>query len=191
MNRNKVIRIICFTITCAAVTASAEPQKLPPDPVAPAATAASVPQDYSDTTKEFLKTATENNTFISKAGRLAIKKSENAEIRKFAQQIVRDHVQGYGGFGTDRSNAKISEKALRPEQMTMLEQLEKAGSNFDLLFIDQLVVTLRDALTTSQKYANGGTEPSLKEAAADAVTADTSNLNMAEGLQAKLHSNRK
>ncbi|MGC3982005.1 MAG: DUF4142 domain-containing protein [Steroidobacteraceae bacterium] len=191
MNRNHAVRFVVITsLGFASISMAADKQKLPPEPQAPAATAASVPQSYSDTTREFLNSATANNTFIVKAGNLALRKSNNAEVKQIAQQIVRDHVKGYDGFGTDRAVAKATDKTLRPEQKTMFDQLEKAGSNFDTLYIDQMVVTLRDALANSQKYATGGTEALLKEAAADAVTLDTANLNLLENIQAKLHGHK-
>jgi hypothetical protein len=41
-----------------------------------------------------------------------------------------------------------------------------------------------------QKYAVGGTNAKLKEAAADGVTEETTDLVAAEGLQAEIHNRR-
>jgi predicted outer membrane protein len=157
-------------------------------------TANPVPQDYADTTGDFLKTITENRSFILQAARLAIETSRDAMVKKLAQDIIRSHERGYSDVG--RSVPAVSgqtfesQGALRPEQVTALGELKKAGDKFDLIFIDSLVVVLRDNLDNFQKYAVGGTNAKLKEAAADGVTEETADLVAAEGLQTEIHDRR-
>jgi len=153
-----------------------------------------VPQDYADTTGDFLKTITENRNFILRAARLAVQTSRDAMVKELAQNVIRSHTRGYSNVGRSAPAAfdqtVESQGELRPEQGTALDELKRAGDRFDLLFIDSLVATLRDNLDNLQKYAVGGTNAKLKEAAADGVTEETADLAAAEGLQTEIHNRR-
>lgn len=146
---------------------------------------ASSQQQSKDARDQLLETANATNTFLAKACRLALDKSTNAEVKQLASQILRDHALGYRGAGMDRTAATVLDEAMTTKQMTMLTQLENAKENFDRLYVDQMVSTIRAALVNSQKYT--GTNELLRKSIADAIAADKENLKIAEQLQARMH----
>lgn len=142
-------------------------------------------QKNKDATDQLLEAANARNTYLAKACKLALNKSTNLEVKRLANQILRDHALGYRGAGMDETAAKVSDKAMTSEQMTMMGQLENAQENFDQLYLDQMVIALRDALANSQKYT--GTDALLKQSIANSIVADKENLKNAQLLQTKLH----
>ena len=155
-----------------------------PAPGSPAAGGA--PTNYAQNTGEFLKTVAELDAFHREAAQLALSRSAAPDVHKYAQEIMRDHTHGYAGLNnaTTAKDRKVAPVAtLKPEHKTLLMDLKGSGAAFDRKYIDFEMQALKEALGVLQAYASGGVDAKMRQAAAEAVTADNALLAQAKSLQ--------
>ena len=155
-----------------------------PAPGSPAAGGA--PTNYAQNTSEFLGTVAELDAFHREAAQLALSRSSSAEVQKYAREIMRDHTHGYAGLNnaTTTKDRKVTPvAALKPEHRTLLMDLKGSGAAFDRKYIDFEMQALKEALGVLQAYASGGGDPKMRQAAAEAGTADNALMAQAQSLQ--------
>jgi putative membrane protein len=161
---------------------------------------------------EFSRMAAMSDRFEIASSRLAEQKSQNAEIKQFAQHMIRDHektsqelqvlmpqVQGTGaGVGSaypqgrepTGSGAMVSVQGgpqsdrLDQQHAALLQQLQQAsGAEFDRLYVRQQITAHQQAVDMFRNYSQSGDNAQLKQWTAKTLPALQEHLQMAQRLQ--------
>ena len=107
-------------------------------------------------------------------------------VQAFAKQ-VRTEFTGEGaslkGMSDDKGVPLVGTARLTREHQTLVAQLGASSADVDRLFVDFEVLILREVMGVVQAYALGGTDARLRQAAAEAVSADNVLLATARTLQ--------
>ena len=159
-------------------------------PLALAATHAHA-ESASPRTSNFIAKAAATDAFERDAGALAGKRSQNADVRAFADMMVKAHTET-----TDKLLAVLDKDHLPkpskmptadPNQSKQLTDLVNAPKNgFDKAYAHSQVVAHRRALALMQDYADNGDNPDLKTLAADTAPVVQHHLDMAQKLETEL-----
>ena len=135
----------------------------------------------------FLDKAAAGNLYEIEAGKIALAKSKNAEVTKFAQAMIDAHTQ----TGVDMQKAIaasglaiIPAKAPAGDVQKMLTKLESTpAADFDKKYAGAMADGHQRMLDLLTHYANAGDNQALKDFAAATAPAVQMHLNMAEGLK--------
>jgi putative membrane protein len=164
------------------------------------------------TTQEFTRMASMSDRFEIASSRLAEQRSQNAQVKQFAQHMIRDHEKttlelqrlmpdnaaattgprasgsgpaGSSAAGTTSSmtNAQNQSASLDQQHQALLRQLEGAqGTAFDQLYIRQQVQAHRQAVDLFSNYAMSGDNAQLKQWASATLPALQEHLRLAQQL---------
>ena len=163
---------------------SAEQQAATPD----ANPSATVPSMANETAApDFVVKASATDMFEIEAGKLAVERSTNAEVKKYAQMMVDMHT----AMSADLKSAIAASgqtlapaTALPADLQDKLDDLRAADAkDFDKEYADDMVDVHQAALNTVQRYAEDGDVPALKAFAAAGAPKIQEHLNQAEGLK--------
>jgi putative membrane protein len=142
----------------------------------------------SHDTGAFVSNAVIGNMYEIEAAKIAEQKSKNADVKKFAKQMVTDHTK----LG-DEMKPVIAKAGQTPP--TDLDQRHKgfldnlkaaSAADFDKTYMDQQVAAHDETLTLLQGYAKDGSDAGLKDAASKAVPMVQHHDDMAKQIQAKV-----
>lgn len=122
------------------------------------------------------------------AGRLAVKKTSNAEVKRFAQHMIDDHTQ---------ANAELSDLAHKkgfdlPTQADEAHQKDAArlagmsGADFDRSYMMMMVNDHQKAVAMFEKYAAEASDPDVRAFAKKMLPTLQDHLKMARELSGKL-----
>jgi predicted outer membrane protein len=140
----------------------------------------------SELTSHFVATAIPTTNFIATASRMAVSKSHNAKVQKFAAALATDQtalanslagwVNVNGPVVTLRSPytgqigpgaAKLKAPNLLPAQVTSLQRLSASnGHDFDALFVSAQMEALVQLQILYRDFIQNGTDPGLHAIAA-------------------------
>lgn len=154
---------------------------------APGADAAVAPNTVAAselTPTQFVQTATVSNTFEIQSSQLALERSQNEQIRQFAEQMIADHTAA-----TERLTEAAQEDAVAVVQpyldtrmQAMVDQLQAADEgNFDSQYVQMQIQAHEESIALFEAFA--GREGALGTFAAETVPALREHLEMAQGLQ--------
>ena len=127
-------------------------------------------------TKNFVKNARVGGTFEIETSKLALEKTQNADIRSFAERMVTDHTNA-----SEKLEQIVSGEAIKVDEPTsadkldkkhqaMLDKLRKAdGAQFDRLYVQMQQDAHNEAVTLFSKYAKGGDNAALKSFAQETL----------------------
>lgn len=142
----------------------------------------------SHDTGAFVENAVRGNMYEIDAAKIAEQKSKDADVKKFAKQMVTDHTK----LGNEMKPviAKAGQTAptdLDQRRKGMLDNLKAAGAaDFDKTYMDQQVAAHDETLTLLQGYSKNGSDAGLKEAAGKALPMVQHHDDMAKQIQAKV-----
>jgi putative membrane protein len=120
----------------------------------------------SDATAGFIKGATIGGMFEIKTSQLALKTSKDADIKKFASKMIKDHSKASNEMKSllTADQAKIAPKKLDEKHQAQYDALKKAtGSDFDKQFVDAQVAAHDEAVSLFQDYFQNGDDAKLKD----------------------------
>ncbi|MFD1843027.1 DUF4142 domain-containing protein [Sphingomonas qilianensis] len=120
------------------------------------------------------------------SSQVALQKSQNPHIRKFASMLIKHHQKTTAATMKAARRAGLSPAApmLDPEAMTSVNELQTASTaDFDRLYIGQQIPAHQAALDLHQRYASGGDAPALRGSARAASPIVKQHLSMAMKLQ--------
>jgi len=120
---------------------------------------------YAHHGTQFLSRAMEMNTAEVKIGELAMDKSQNSQVKDYAQMLVRDHNQTLDKIKQLRSDRGVKDTGdvkLTPEHQRTYDKLSKlSGADFDREFMTAMVNGHRAAIrlfeTQSRVHGNAAT----------------------------------
>lgn len=162
----------------------------PTNPAAPAAGLGSaVNRGDALTATGFVRAAAVSDLYEMEASRLAGQRSQNAEVKRFAERMLRDH-----GKTTDELKAMLPRlQGVSAQQMTadldqqhraLVQQLQGAqGAEFDRVFARQQVQSHQTAVDLFRGYAQSGDDERLKRWASQTLPSLEEHLREAQQLQ--------
>lgn len=132
----------------------------------------------------YVDLASASDLFEIQSSQLALARSQNNNMRQFAQMMVDHHNQT-----TDQLNAAARASGttpaprMTPMQVQMMTELQQAQpGNFDRVYMRQQVRAHEMALAMHANYARAGDTPALRATAAAAVPIVTQHLARARQL---------
>jgi putative membrane protein len=150
--------------------------------------AATIPSPANEAAAvDFVPKAAASDMFEIAAAKLALKRSTNPEVKKFAQMMIDGHTKSTAGLKkalTDSGSTVALPTDLPDNLKGELDDLNKADAkDFDKKYADSQVDAHNDTLNIMQRYAQDGDVPALKAFAAQVAPVVQEHLNMAEGLK--------
>ena len=140
-----------------------------------------------------LKALAEANLAEIEAGKLAAQKATNADVKKFAQQMVDDHGKQLAEM-RKLAQAKSIELPAAPEakHQRALEKLQTlSGADFDRRYMRMQVAAHRKAGKLAERTAKDAADAELKVAAQKAAPEIQQHLKRAKELAANARSERR
>jgi putative membrane protein len=134
--------------------------------------------------KEFLvKVASCNNAEIE-VGKLADKRSKSADVKDFANMLVKHHKAAYDKLGDLIKNRKIGVAAgLEKETRDEIKRLSKLeGNEFDRAFLDHMIREHKKAVSIFENQAKNGQEADIRDYAKELLPDLRMHLKKAEEL---------
>ncbi len=142
----------------------------------------------SDDDREFMMKAAHAGAAEIKAGEMALSKTQNADVKKFAQRMIDDHTQA-----NEKLKKLAGEKNValptepdedQKEKANELEQL--SGDDFDAEYMDVQVGDHETVIDFFEDEADGGTDSDVVDFAAQTLPTLKSHLEMAENINDNL-----
>ncbi len=139
--------------------------------------------------KDFLKDTAEDSNYEIKTAQLALKKSPSADVKLYAQMLIRDHTQlnrqvaladkAASVEPVSAGDMSISDRA----EYTKLELL--SGKTFDESYIKTLARGNEEAVNKTKAEATGSGIPAVKQLALKRAALDTKHTDKARQLAQK------
>lgn len=140
--------------------------------------------------QDFVTAAAIGDMYEIEAGKIAQKRSTNAEVKKFAAEMVKAHTATSEGLKkaiTESGQALTPPTALDDHFQGKIDDLNKADAkDFDKKYMNDQVDAHQGALDLMQRYANDGDVPALKTAAASTAPKVQEHYDMAKSLRDKV-----
>jgi putative membrane protein len=135
--------------------------------------AATIPTAADETAApDFVAKAAASDMFEIEAAKIAQKRSQNAEVKKFAGEMITAHTKSTADLKkaiADSGQAITPPAALPSDLQNKLDDLNKAD-NFDRAYMENQVDAHQSALNLMQRYAQDGDVPVIKTFAAATAT---------------------
>lgn len=140
--------------------------------------------------QEYAAMAAASDMYEIESSQIAAEKSQNAELKEFAQMLVTDHQKSTADLKTAAGQAQPAiavTPALNAEQQANMEALRSASAaDFDRVYLMQQVPAHQKALALVQAYAQSGEVEPLKQHAATVSGPIQRHLQRAQELQASM-----
>ncbi|MBO1904966.1 DUF4142 domain-containing protein [Microvirga sp. 3-52] len=113
---------------------------------------------------EFVPTATSSNLFEIESSRLALQRSRDPEVRRFAQQMIRDHNAASRRMTSvvRRAGLPMSPPAMNAKHQQMLATVQSA-SDFDAAYVNAQLMAHQEAVALFTSYSQNGDVPQLAQ----------------------------
>ena len=119
----------------------------------------------SDKTAEFIKMGAVSNMFEIETSKLALQKSSDAEVKKFAQQMIDDHTKAGKEMkaALTKEQATLVPAALDEKHQEKLDDLKDEDSaDFDEDYLEVQVDAHKEAVSLFEDYSKDGDDVKLK-----------------------------
>lgn len=135
------------------------------------------------TADTFALNAAQSDIYEMTSSKMAVEKSTNPAIKKFAQEMVDAHNQTTRALkaATAKDNVSLEPRPeLDPKRKAMLAALEAAppGANFDALYVEQQRAAHTETLTLMKSFAGSNDAPALKAFATETAPKVQMHLDM-------------
>jgi putative membrane protein len=145
------------------------------------------------TAEFFVQELKSNGQFEIESSTVALKKSRNDDLKKFAQQMIDDHK------AADQKLTETLKQANLPEpQYSMIEEQKELlmnltaldGVAFDRQYVQDQIQTHKGAINLLTAYSQRGDNNELKQLASTLLPTIKEHLQMAEGLRPNVTARR-
>jgi putative membrane protein len=148
-----------------------------------AVAAAVSPALAADTAQDFVDKAAASGSFEVESSQLALRMSKDPDVKKFADTMVADHGKANAELEVLAKEQGLTVPAkLDPEHAALIEELEKAGAQFDAPYIKAQLNGHAEAVKMFQQYADGGDNKELQTFAVKALPTLRMHFDMIEQL---------
>ena len=134
----------------------------------------------------FAKELKGSGMFEIQSSTLALQKSNNDAVKKFAQKMIDDHKAADGKLTQTLKQANLPEpkEGIDEQQQALLNKLVSAeGATFDRRYIQDQIQAHRQAVELLETYEKRGDNNALKQLASSLLPTIKEHLSMAEGLR--------
>lgn len=154
-------KILAIALVLGAAAAPAVAQTPPPPPPA---TAKAQGTDY-------VKAAGMSDLYEITSSKLALQKSKNDDVRRFAQMMIDHHTQTTAATvrAARQDGLSPTPPKLGAAQASITELRRAAAGDFDRLYVGQQLPAHQAALDLHRSFAANGDKPALKTSAQSAV----------------------
>ena len=124
----------------------------------------------SDSPEAFFETAASANMFEIESSKLALERSKDPGVRKFAQMMVSDHTEAGKKVSALAATKSVTlPTAMLKRHQMMLDGLkdEKAGKDFDDEYRLKMVVSHKEAVSLFDESARESKDPDIKKLAGE------------------------
>ncbi|MGE8565114.1 MAG: DUF4142 domain-containing protein [Achromobacter sp.] len=155
----------------------------PTTPASPAAPMAESRLDSKD--RDFLENAAQSGHMEIEGSKMALEKSQNAEVKKFAQQMIDDH----GKAGQQLAALAKSKGVDVPTDPSLMQQaklktLGLRNEGFDEAYAEGVGVSAHeDAVKLFEEASNEAKDPEVKQFATETLPKLQQHLQMAKTLE--------
>jgi predicted outer membrane protein/sporulation protein YlmC with PRC-barrel domain len=139
---------------------------------------------------EFARRAALGNMFEIESSTVASRQSQAADVKQFAQRMIKDHSQTAERLKSIASTLKLPTELDEPRAKTLQVLKSAQGPAFDRRFVQAQLDAHQDAVDLYDDYARSGTDATLKQFAGDVLPTLRQHLQMAEKLQSTLPPDR-
>jgi putative membrane protein len=112
--------------------------------------------------KSFIKEALKDNQTEIDLGSLGAEKAQNADLKKFCQQIQKDHTQANQELQPLATKYGISTETSKPHEVTKFEK-ETAGAEFDKKLATEMLKSHQKDISKFEKAASKVQEADVKQ----------------------------
>jgi len=138
--------------------------------------------------EDFVHKASVANKFEIESSKLALDKSQNGQIKKFAQHMVDDHTKTAKTLEETLTSADVNvtpANHLDDKHQKLLAELQSlSGVAFDKRYIDLQTTAHKKAVKLFSDYSKNGKNQALKNFASDTLPALKKHLKYVQKLQA-------
>jgi putative membrane protein len=135
------------------------------------------------TATNYVTYAQNSDLFEIEAGKIAVQKAQNKEVREYARQMVDHHTATANRLNASarQSGVTATVPALSVKQRTKLDELQNASlSSFDKLYITTQLEAHERAIRLHNSYAMTGDQPMLRSASTEMVPTIRAHLSEAQ-----------
>jgi putative membrane protein len=143
----------------------------------------------SKTTRTFTTGAASGNTLEIETSRIALEKSQNQDVKSFAQMMIDDHTKVGEQMKTALQNAGLEPPAekMSPKHQDMVDKLKQAGEGkFDSQYVAVQLKAHEEAINLFSNYAKNGDNAELKKFAQTTLPSLEKHKDAAEDLRSKV-----
>ncbi|WP_420142352.1 DUF4142 domain-containing protein [Sphingomonas sp.] len=124
-----------------------------------------------NSTPDFVTAAAISDMYEIEASKIALDKSKSADVKAFAQMMIKDHTATTAKLKATLASANVQATpptALDDRRQGLIDNLKSASAaDFDKVYLDQQTAAHQEALTVMKSYADDGDTPALKTLAAE------------------------
>lgn len=135
----------------------------------------------------FTAKAAASDQFEIQASKLALQRSSNPEVKRFARMMIDAHTKTTAQLkqAADDAGVAIPTPVVLPSDMQgKLNDLEKVSlADFDKTYLDDVVDAHQSALNVMQRYAQDGDQAQIKSLAAEVAPKVQQHLTMAKSIK--------
>lgn len=146
----------------------------------------SAPMPAASTDPGFLARAAMIDLFEVQTAQVALERTRNADVRRFAQRMAADHArtsQELQALATAGQIAYAAPARLDAARAEMVTALREAGPDaFDARYVQQQVEAHNNAYSLLRDYADNGDNPALKDWARRTAPTIENHLQMSQAL---------
>ncbi|WP_454278363.1 DUF4142 domain-containing protein [Sphingomonas sp. Marseille-Q8236] len=168
-------KILSVALALGVTAAPAIAQTPPPPPPAEAKAQADA----------YVKAAGTSDLYEITSSRIALQKSRNADVRRFAQMMIDHHQKTTAAAvrAAKQDGLSATPPRLGPAEASIGELRRASAQDFDRLYIGQQLPAHQAALDLHQSFAANGDKPALKTSAQSAVPIVQQHIQMLQQMQ--------
>lgn len=147
-------------------------------------------ETQKDMDKAFVRKMVMGNHSEIDAGNIALQKSGNDDVKKFAQKMVDDHTALLNDMTqlAGQLNVKASQSASSKDKAMAAKLSSLSGDAFDKAYVSDMVKDHKNDVAEISKEANSAAIPQVKDAANKALPIIEGHLEMIQDIQKKMKS---
>jgi putative membrane protein len=137
---------------------------------------------------DFVAMASQDGMTEVQLGKMALMKSSNPDIKKFASRMVRDHSKANTQLaGIAKKDGIPVSKSLDAEHSAMLQKMsEKSGADFDAAYTSDMLADHKKAITLFENEQSDTAHPALSSFAQSTLPVLREHQHMAQQLTSKV-----
>ncbi|MBY0226977.1 MAG: DUF4142 domain-containing protein [Hyphomicrobium sp.] len=143
----------------------------------------------SKATQSFATAAASGNTLEVESSRIALEKSQNQDVKSFAQMMIDDHTKVGEQMKSALETAGLPAPAdkMMPKHQDLVDKLKQAGANkFDGQYVAVQLKAHDEAINLFSDYAKNGDNAELKQFAQATLPSLEKHKDLAEDLRSKV-----